>query len=61
MPKIGHFFFKYADHLLEGLMLNPSQSLEILLTSVFDFCVSHVPIMANLPLMQEVHYTIANW
>jgi hypothetical protein len=57
-PKAGHLAFHYADHLLERLMLNSCQSFEIFLASVFDFFVSHVPIMAHLPLMQEVYYIL---
>jgi hypothetical protein len=31
------------------------QSLEVFITSSFNFFVSHVPIMAHLLLMQEVY------
>ena len=55
MPKGGHFPFQYGYHLLGGLMLNSCQSLEVFVTSGFDFFVSHVPIMAHLPLLQEVY------
>jgi hypothetical protein len=36
------------------LMFNSGQPLENFVATVFNFVVSHVPIMAHLPLMQEV-------
>jgi hypothetical protein len=40
--------------LFEGLMFNAGQPLKVWIFSVFDFFVSHVPIMAQFLLMQEV-------
>jgi hypothetical protein len=38
------------------MVFDSRQPLEVFVASFFDLCISHVPIMAQLRLMQEVYY-----
>jgi hypothetical protein len=54
-PKIGHLRFQHANHLSESMVFDSRQPLEVFIASFFDLCISYVPIMAQLQLMQEVY------
>jgi hypothetical protein len=52
--KTWHLSFQHSNHLSEGVVFDPCQLFEVFIASLFNFFVSHVPIMAQFLLMQEV-------